>query len=252
MRLKFLLLCILLSSCVKDVKPEVSITSPYLLSSSPVASIEYVSTLEDGRPYYEKFVFDDNLKGSTIELTINGETNRITINNNFDLVRAQYIKQGSTLSVEKVGNSLVYYINSSNITRYQVPAARVIVLPEIQLRDFFYSESLSMPYTQLFTGDFRASAMVATKKQLSNIQTQNGFKEVLPVEITTYGLNPSQWAMILYFDSLGWVVKKEGFINFRSNTAPTEKQLRQNEYSYLGKRAYSSELIIRHSLGFQP
>lgn len=277
MRILFLSLLIVLSSCSRNARPEalgyddflptesapkkskkVRYQKPdpklYLLSSSPVSSLEYASTLEDGRPYYEKFIFKDEVGGTTIILTINGETNKVKIDYNFDLVRAEYTKQGKTLMVERSGNSLVYYLNGSNVTRYQIPQGRVVVFPEIQLRDFFYSDKTNMAYTQLFTGDFRASAMLATKRDIiSNFETQNGRKEVLPVEITTYNLDPSQWAMVLHFDSLGWVIKKEGFIGLNVNKKPpSERELRKDPFSYLGSRAYSSELVIRHSMGFQP
>ena len=277
MRILFLSLFIMLSSCAKSARPEAlgyddflsSDGAPkkakksryqkpdpklYLLSSSPVSSLEYSSSLEDKRPYYEKFVLKDEVGGTTVLLIINGETNKVKIDYNFDLVRAEYTKQGKTLMVERSGNSLVYYVNGSNVTRYQIPEGRVVVFPEIQLRDFFYSDATNLAYTQLFTGDFRASAMLATKRDIiSNFETQNGTKEVLPVEITTYNVDPSRWAMLFYFDGLGWVVKKEGFISLNvSKKNPSERELRKNPFSYLGPRAYSSELVIRHSMGFQP
>ena len=275
MRVLLLSLLIVLSFCTKKTRPEEigdgfsssgssssrakpiyekPTPSMYLLSSSPVSSLEYVSTLEDGRPYYEKFVFKDEVGGTTIWLTINGETNKIKIDHNFDLVRAEYTKQGKTLMVERSGNSLVYYVNGSNTIRYQIPQGRVVVFPEIQLRDFFYSEDTQIAYTQLFTGDFRASAMLAMKRDIiSNFETITSKKDVIPVEITTYNIDPTQWAMIFYFDALGWVVKKEGFISpTPPRKLPTEKQLSKDPLGYFGKKAYSSELIIRHSKGFQP
>ncbi|MGL5722277.1 MAG: hypothetical protein ACRCY4_07755 [Brevinema sp.] len=253
MRVLFLWLMIMLASCSRQAKPTEAVApSLYLLSSSPVASLVYSSSLQDGRPYYENFSFKDEVGGTTITVTLNGETNKVRIDHNFDLVRAEYTKQGHTLMVERSGNSLVYYVNGENTTRYQIPRGRVVVFPEIQLRDFFYSGETNLAYTQLFTGDFRASAMLATKKPVSNIQTMNGYKEVIPVEITTYNIQPSQWAMIFYFDSLGWVVKKDGFISLEAGKEPSERALRRNPYAYLGKRSYSSELVIRHSMGFQP
>ncbi|MGL5721691.1 MAG: hypothetical protein ACRCY4_04750 [Brevinema sp.] len=250
MRILFLSLWIVLASCTKQVRVEP--TNLYLLSSSPVASLVYASSLQEGSIYYETFFFQDEVRGSTILLAINGETNKVKIDHNFDLVRAEYTKQGNTLMVERSGNSLLYYVNGSNTVRYQIPKGRVVVFPEIQLRDFFYSKATHLAYTQLFTGDFRASAMLATKKPITNLETQNGIKEVVPVEITTYNINPDRWAMLFYFDSLGWVLKKEGFISLQAGKVLSERALQRDPYGYLGKRAYSSELVIRHSMGFQP
>lgn len=220
-----------------------------------IGGLRYSSRLADGNPYYEEFNFSEQNGITTVTLALRGETNTVRIGNDLNLVSATFTKAGRSLDVRLTRDGLVYSTNGVDFARYPVPAARVVIFPEIQLRDFVYSSTQSnISFTQLLTGDYRSAPMYARKRSITNLYTAYtplnggpaGTQQCLPVEILTTGLSPAEWAMVYYFDGTAWPILKQGYFNAGASANNNTVLMIPNndsEMYYLSKPKYNSELI---------
>lgn len=195
-------------SCVRQSK----IPAPERAVPGPFIEFNYLSKFGKNASYNEFFKINRSFAQTELVKRATNITTILTIDNDFNMLRVVR----DSLTVENTHQILFYYTNGRHAAGMRVDSKRIVVFPEFQLRDFYYSENTELDFIQLLGEDFRAAKMTARKLKKTTITHNKKPIETVPVEVTINRVPPKQWRMVYYFDTYGWVIFKEGF--FRSDS----------------------------------
>lgn len=217
----FLLIFLFSISCVRQSK----IPPPLRAVPGPFVEFTYLSAFGTNSSYNETFKINRSFAQTELVKKATNITTILRIDNDFNLV--QVVRD--SLSIEYKDPSLCYYTNGKHAAGMRVDSKRIIVFPEFQLRDFYYSKDTELAFNQLLGEDFRIAEMTAKKLKKTTIIRNKKRIEILPVELTINNIPARHWRMVYYFDSYGWVLFKEGFFRSSSPNYTSELVVQKKE-----------------------
>lgn len=210
-------------SCVRQAK----IPPPIRAVPGPFVEFTYLSMFGKNPAYNECFKINRSFAQTELVKKATNITTLLRIDNDFNLL--QMVRD--SLSIEYNPPSLCYYTNGKHAAGMRVNSKRIIVFPEFQLRDFYYSKNKELAFNQLLGEDFRIAEMTAKKLKKTTVIRNKKKIEILPVELTINHIPAKHWRMVYYFDSYGWVIFKEGFFRSSSPNYTSELVLQKKETS---------------------
>lgn len=210
-------------SCARQAK----IPAPERAVPGPFVQFSYLSMFGKNPSYNESFKIRRSFAQTELIKSATNITTTLIIDNDFNMLSVTR----DSLTVEKTHQILFYYTNNKHAGGMRVNSKRVVVFPEFQLRDFYYSTNTELEFAQLLGEDFRVAEMTARKLKKTTITQNKKPIETLPIELTINRVPPKQWRMVFYYDSYGWVVLKEGFFRSDSPNYTSELITRKKETS---------------------
>ncbi|SFB70130.1 hypothetical protein SAMN02745150_00329 [Brevinema andersonii] len=210
-------------SCARQAK----IPAPERAVPGPFVQFNYLSMFGKNPSYNEYFKINRSFAQTKLVKSATNITTTLIIDNDFNMLCVTR----DSLTVKYTHPILFYYTNNKQAGGMRVNSKRIVVFPEFQLRDFYYSTNTELEFIQLLGEDFRAAEITARKLKKTTITQNEKPIEILPIELTINRVPPKQWRMVFYYDTYGWVILKEGFFKSKSPNYSSELITRKKETS---------------------